>query len=171
MPAPAAGAAVAASSAARRRLLASASLPLRRRRLSSSAAMQPRFAPGTNTHSLEPALASLLGRWQLASDGRALERTFRFKTFAKTWDFMTAVALQAKIHNHHPEWSNVYNTTLVRWTTHNPLGLSEKDVRLAAICDTLAGDFQEVDVKESAGDTVEEELLARVVTNARDCCS
>ncbi|RDA82957.1 hypothetical protein CP532_0873 [Ophiocordyceps camponoti-leonardi (nom. inval.)] len=163
------------ATAARRRLLAAAASPLSQRprhsSFSSSAAMQPRFAPGTDTHSVEPALASLLGRWQLASDGRALERTFRFKTFAKTWDFMTAVALQAKIHNHHPEWSNVFNTTLVRWTTHDPLGLSEKDVRLAAICDALAGDFQEVDIKESTSDMSQKELLAKVVTDAGDCCS
>ncbi|RDA90466.1 hypothetical protein CP533_3954 [Ophiocordyceps camponoti-saundersi (nom. inval.)] len=159
----------ATSAARRRRLLLLAAAPISR--LSSSTAMQPRFAPGTDTHSVEPALASLLGRWQLASDGRALERTFRFKTFAKTWDFMTAVALQAKIHNHHPEWSNVYNTTLVRWTTHNPLGLSQKDVRLAAICDSIAGDFQEVDAKESAGDPGHQELLTKVVTDAGDCCS
>ncbi|PFH61575.1 hypothetical protein XA68_16998 [Ophiocordyceps unilateralis] len=134
---------------------------------------QPCFAPGTNIHALEPDLASLLpsagGRWQLAADGRALERPFSFKTFAKAWDFMTAVALQAKIHNHHPEWSNVYNVVLVRWTTHNPRGLSDKDVRLAAICDGIAGDFHEVDTKEPASGAAQE-LLTKVVTDAGDCC-
>lgn len=38
----------------------------------------------------------------------------------------------------------VYNTTLIRWTTHNPKGLSDKDVHLAAICDALARDFGEL---------------------------
>lgn len=74
---------------------------------------------------------------------------------------MTAVSLQSKLRNHHPEWSNVsirvgslpdsnhrlttplqvYNTTFIRWTTHNPAGLSEKDVTLAALCDALAKDM------------------------------
>ncbi|PHH73108.1 hypothetical protein CDD80_4038 [Ophiocordyceps camponoti-rufipedis] len=123
------------------------------------------FAPGSDTHALEPAVASLLpsagGRWQLVAEGRALQRTFSFKTFAKTW---------AKIHSHHPEWSNVYNTTVVRWTTHNPRGLSDKDVRLAAICDSIATDFQEINANESAGGTANE-LLAKVVSDAGDCCT
>lgn len=132
------------------------------------------FAPGSDADALQPAVASLLppagGRWQLTAEGRALQRTFSFKTFAKAWDFMTAVALQAKIHSHHPEWSNVYNTTVVRWTTHNPRGLSDKDVRLAVICDSIAADFQEIDANEPAGGTANE-LLAKVVSNAGDCCT
>lgn len=54
-----------------------------------SSAMQPRFSPGTNeaavTSALGPLLASSGGRWTLAADGEALERNFKFKTFAKTW--------------------------------------------------------------------------------------
>lgn len=93
--------------------------------------MQPRFATGTDEATVTPALTPLLstsgGRWTLALEGQALERSFKFKTFAKTWvihfapllaallmniltgtqDFMTAVSLQCKVKNHHPEWSNV----------------------------------------------------------------
>ncbi|KND93114.1 Pterin-4-alpha-carbinolamine dehydratase [Tolypocladium ophioglossoides CBS 100239] len=111
--------------------------------------VQPRFSSGTNEATVSRALAPLLstsgGRWTLASDGRALERSFKFKTFAKTWDFMTAVSLQCKVKNHHPEWSNVYSTTSIRWTTHNPLGLSDKDVSMAAACDAIAKDFGELE--------------------------
>lgn len=64
-------------------------------------------------------------------------------------DFMTAVALQCKLKNHHPEWSNVYNTTFIRWTTHNPgaglpPGLTVKDTELAVLCDELGRAFGEV---------------------------
>ncbi|KAK2067745.1 hypothetical protein P8C59_001457 [Phyllachora maydis] len=123
--------------------------------------MSPRFSAGTDTSTLEAALSPLLvqtgGRWTLAADGEGLERSFRFKTFAKAWllvppascgladkDFMTAVSLQCKVRNHHPEWSNVYNTTFIRWKTHSPQGLSSKDIDLAAVCDALAEDFGEV---------------------------
>jgi 4a-hydroxytetrahydrobiopterin dehydratase len=50
---------------------------------------QPRFSPGADTASMEAALTPLLttkgGRWVLAAEGEALEREFKFKTFAKTW--------------------------------------------------------------------------------------
>ncbi|KAK4103721.1 transcriptional coactivator/pterin dehydratase [Parathielavia hyrcaniae] len=116
--------------------------------MSTSSKHQPSFSAGSDPAALEPNLSSLLtangGRWNLTKGGEALEREFKFKTFARTWDFMTAVALQCKIKNHHPEWSNVFNTTFIRWTTHNPKGLSAKDIELAALCDQLAQDFGEV---------------------------
>jgi 4a-hydroxytetrahydrobiopterin dehydratase len=34
---------------------------------------------------LAPLLSTNGGRWALANGGEALERSFRFKTFAKTW--------------------------------------------------------------------------------------
>ncbi|KAL2128323.1 hypothetical protein VTI74DRAFT_9351 [Chaetomium olivicolor] len=114
----------------------------------SSGNLSPRPSAGADYSALLEALNPLLvtngGRWKLAAEGEAIEREFKFKTFAKTWDFMTAVALQCKIKNHHPEWSNVFNTTFIRWTTHHPKGLSQLDVDLAATCDKLAKDFGEV---------------------------
>ncbi|KAK8033365.1 pterin 4 alpha carbinolamine dehydratase [Apiospora marii] len=115
-----------------------------------STTTQAKFATGSDEAALKSKLQSLLvtaatgGRWNLIGSGEGLERSFKFKTFAKTWDFMTAVSLQCKLKNHHPEWSNVYNVTFIRWTTHSPKGLSTKDVELAAICDGLARDFGEV---------------------------
>lgn len=50
---------------------------------------QPRFSQGADeaklTASLDPLLSSSGGRWALTKEGEALERTFRFKTFGKTW--------------------------------------------------------------------------------------
>jgi len=62
-------------------------------------------------------------------------------------DFMNAVAAECKKHRHHPEWTNNYNTTQIRWTTHKPRGLSEKDIIMARICDEKAREFGEVPVK------------------------
>ncbi|KAK8010598.1 Pterin-4-alpha-carbinolamine dehydratase [Apiospora arundinis] len=122
----------------------------------SATATQARFSAGSDEVALGPKLQSLLapagGRWNLISSGEGLERSFKFKTFAKTWDFMTAVSLQCKLKNHHPEWSNVYNVTFIRWTTHSPKGLSTKDVELAVICDSLARDFGEALEDQQQGD-------------------
>ncbi|KAG6066965.1 hypothetical protein E4U32_004860 [Claviceps aff. humidiphila group G2b] len=141
-----------------------------------SSTMQPRFSPGTNESAITAALTPLLasstgesgGKWALAADGEALERSFTFKNFAKTWDFMTAVSLQCKLANHHPEWTNVYNTTFIRWTTHNPRGLSDKDVRLASLCDSIARDFGELDAEPLSC-----EVRARAdaaISKSGDCC-
>ncbi|CAK7237687.1 hypothetical protein SBRCBS47491_010082 [Sporothrix bragantina] len=91
----------------------------------------------------------LSGHWSLTADGQAIERAFKFKNFTKTWDFMTSVALQCKLKNHHPEWSNVYTTTYIRWTTHhNGPGLTHKDVELAGLCDELGRAFGELAVED-----------------------
>ncbi|KAI0972758.1 pterin 4 alpha carbinolamine dehydratase-domain-containing protein [Xylaria arbuscula] len=147
-----------------------------------SSTAKVKFSAGADETSLTAALQELLGsagkggRWTLVPSGQGLERGFRFKNFAKTWDFMTAVALQCKLKNHHPEWSNVYNTTHIRWTTHNPEGLSAKDVELVRLCDALARDFGEV-VSEEGGNTAQsvscslKQVTDRAVAVAGDCCT
>ena len=57
---------------------------------------------------------------------------------------MTAVATHCKSHKHHPEWTNIYNKTHIKWTTHNPSGLSAKDTALARVCDDIAREMGEV---------------------------
>ena len=56
---------------------------------------------------------------------------------------MNDVATEAKRLRHHPEWSNIYNTVFIRWSTHDIGGLSSQDIRLARICDGLARPFVE----------------------------
>ncbi|KAI0470268.1 transcriptional coactivator/pterin dehydratase [Xylaria cf. heliscus] len=159
---------------------------LRSFQLSSGFAMadaaRVKFSAGADETTLTAALQGLLdsagqgGRWTLIPSGQGLERSFKFKNFAKTWDFMTAVSLQCKLKNHHPEWSNVYNTTYIRWTTHNPAGLSAKDVELASLCDALARDFGEVEVDGGGGGDAAQscglrQVADRVVGHAGDCCT
>jgi 4a-hydroxytetrahydrobiopterin dehydratase len=55
-----------------------------------SKAAPPVFSKGTAdvdalSQRLNPLLTSNGGRWTLTNGGEALERTFKFKTFAKTW--------------------------------------------------------------------------------------
>ena len=77
-----------------------------------------------------------LPEWALRSDGLAIERTFKFRDFSQAWAFMARVALLAEKHDHHPEWSNVYNRVAIVLTTHDAGGLSERDAKMARAIDT-----------------------------------
>ena len=82
------------------------------------------------------ALSELLD-WNLRADGLAIQREFSFKTFSEAWAFMSRIALLAEKHDHHPEWSNVYNRVAVTLTTHDAGGLSERDAKMARAIDKL----------------------------------
>ena len=57
---------------------------------------------------------------------------------------METVAAECKKRKHHPEWTNIYNRTHVRWTTHRPEGLSGRDVEMAGFCDGVGREKGEV---------------------------
>ena len=78
-----------------------------------------------------------LPEWSLRSDGLAIERNFKFKNFSEAFAFVARVALIAEKHDHHPEWSNVYNRVAITLTTHDAGGLSERDVKMAKAIDKL----------------------------------
>lgn len=49
-------------------------------------AATPKFAEGSDEPRLTKELDGLLSnRWTLTADGQGIERSFKFKTFAKTW--------------------------------------------------------------------------------------
>ena len=77
------------------------------------------------------ALLTELPDWTLRADGKALERSFKFADFNAAFGFMTRVALYADKHDHHPEWSNVYNRVEITLTTHDADGLSQRDAAMA----------------------------------------
>ena len=82
----------------------------------------------------ETAIAALLAQqpgWTLRKDGKAIIRSFKFEDFNAAFGFMTRVALYADKHDHHPEWSNVYNKVEITLTTHDAGGLSARDAAMA----------------------------------------
>lgn len=83
------------------------------------------------------ALRTLDG-WQLAEDGRAIARTFGFRTFSEAFAFMTRTAMAAETLDHHPDWSNSHGTVSVRLSTHDAGGLTALDFTLAARLDRFA---------------------------------
>lgn len=74
-----------------------------------------------------------------AVDGRdAIRKEFKFADFNAAFGFMARVAIKADKMDHHPEWSNVYDTVDVTLTTHDADGVTELDRKLAAFMDEIA---------------------------------
>jgi 4a-hydroxytetrahydrobiopterin dehydratase len=81
------------------------------------------------------ALAGLSG-WTLV-DGK-LHAEFTFADFAEAFAFMVAVAPVAEELDHHPSWTNVWNSVTVDLWTHDRGGLTGLDVELARRMAVLA---------------------------------
>lgn len=76
--------------------------------------------------------------WALSADGKALEKSFRFKDFSAAFSFLARVAMHAEKVDHHPEFTSVWNRVDFRLTTHDSGGVSERDVKLAEVINRLA---------------------------------
>ena len=61
----------------------------------------------------------------------AIEASFKFKDFKEAFSMMTRIAFDCETHNHHPDWTNVYNSLKIRLNTHDAKGVTDKDFELA----------------------------------------
>lgn len=86
-------------------------------------------------------LPVLVPEWQHERLRDAISREFSFADFTQAFAFMTQVALMAEKRDHHPEWSNVYNTVSVTLTTHDAGGLTERDIYLAQFMNAVYARF------------------------------
>lgn len=74
--------------------------------------------------------------WQ--EENNSLYRKFTFKDFSEAFAFMTRVALIAEKMNHHPKWTNVWNTVEVWLSTHDAGDVvTDRDRKLAEKIDAL----------------------------------
>ena len=73
--------------------------------------------------------------WELVNG--KLHKEFQFKDFNQAFGFMTRAALHAEKMDHHPEWFNVYNKLKVDLMTHDTGGITENDIKLAKILNSL----------------------------------
>lgn len=72
-------------------------------------------------------------------ENNRLQRTFKFKDFTEAFGFMTKVALVAEKMDHHPYWTNAYNTVTIELSTHDAGNIvTDKDRKLANDIDKLA---------------------------------
>ncbi|NJN50397.1 MAG: 4a-hydroxytetrahydrobiopterin dehydratase [Polaribacter sp.] len=73
--------------------------------------------------------------WEYFDD--ALYTTFEFDTFKDCITAMNRIAFECEALNHHPEWTNVYNTLDIKLTTHDADGVTELDFKLAKIINQI----------------------------------
>ena len=67
-----------------------------------------------------------------------LYKKFQFKNFSEAFAFMTRVAIEAEKMDHHPLWTNVYNTVEIWLSTHSAGNIvTDKDRQLAKRIDLL----------------------------------
>ncbi|MDC0605451.1 4a-hydroxytetrahydrobiopterin dehydratase [Nitrosopumilus sp.] len=83
---------------------------------------------------IDKELKELTG-WNVKND--KLHKEFQFDNFNQAFGFMTRAAMEIEKMNHHPEWFNVYNRITVDLTTHEAGGITNNDVNLAKILNSL----------------------------------
>jgi 4a-hydroxytetrahydrobiopterin dehydratase len=68
----------------------------------------------------------------------SLYKKLQFKDFNEAFGFMSRVALIAEKMNHHPKWTNVWNTVEIWLSTHDAGDIvTEKDQKLAQKIDAI----------------------------------
>lgn len=71
-------------------------------------------------------------------ENNRLTKTFKFSNFVEAFGFMTKVAMLAEKQNHHPFWTNVYNTVTIELNTHDAGDIvTDKDHSLAKAIDEV----------------------------------
>ena len=71
-------------------------------------------------------------------DNNNLYRKFTFPDFSTAFAFMVRVAFEAEKMDHHPRWSNIYNSVEIWLSTHDANNtITEKDFMLAKKIDQL----------------------------------
>ena len=72
-----------------------------------------------------------------------LQAAFKFSDFTEAFAFMTQVAFLAEKNNHHPTWTNTWNTVEIQLTTHDAGNtVTDKDRNMADEIDKIWKRFE-----------------------------
>lgn len=77
---------------------------------------------------IEKKLEGLKG-WEYIND--SIVTSLEFDNFKETFAVMTRIAFECEAQEHHPDWSNTYNSLNISLSTHEAEGVTEKDFKLA----------------------------------------
>ena len=61
----------------------------------------------------------------------AIHVEFEFDNFKDCFSAMSRIAFECEAQNHHPNWTNVYNTLSISLSTHDVESVTNKDFKLA----------------------------------------
>lgn len=76
-------------------------------------------------------------------EDNALKASLEFEDFSQAFAFMSEVAHVAERHQHHPNWSNVYNSVDLALSTHDEGDVvTEKDRKLAQAIEGIYQRYQ-----------------------------
>lgn len=90
----------------------------------------------------------------------SLHQELMFKDFSEAWAYMNAVAVEAEKQDHHPNWSNVWNTVTIDLTSHDKgNSVTARDRKLAAAADEALRQVLKLRAAALAG-TFTEHLVA-----------
>ncbi len=87
-----------------------------------------------SSDSIESELKNLDG-WSVING--KLHKDFQFDDFNQAFGFMARASMHIEKMNHHPEWFNVYNKLSVDLMTHDAGGITQNDINLAKILNSL----------------------------------
>lgn len=72
------------------------------------------------------------------TQNNTLYKKFIFSDFSSAFGFMCQVALLCEKHNHHPTWTNTWNTVEIWLSTHDAGNIvTDKDTSLALSIDQI----------------------------------
>lgn len=89
-----------------------------------------------NTQEINDKLKTLT-EWTYDEKSLSLVKTYQFKSYLKNIAFVNAVAWLANKENHHPDLEVSFNRCVVKFTTHDAGGVSDKDFSMARAIDVL----------------------------------
>jgi 4a-hydroxytetrahydrobiopterin dehydratase len=78
-----------------------------------------------------------LDLWSYNQEKNCIEKIVLFKSYMKNIAFVNAIAWLANKENHHPDLEISFDKCIIRLTTHDNNGISEKDFSLASKIDLL----------------------------------
>ena len=67
-----------------------------------------------------------------------LYKEYKFKDFRQAFEFMTKLSATINKLDHHPDWSNSYNTVRISLSSHSAGGITDLDFKLAKAAEQLA---------------------------------
>ena len=75
--------------------------------------------------------------WTLDQSQTTIYREFTFVDFKQAFQFMSLCSQYAEEIDHHPDWSNSYNTVTIALTSHDKGCVTQRDSSLAEQINTL----------------------------------